>query len=108
MIEGSPRAFITLQWEDAGSRTLIERAAAIANYFGGKVDEEPMQLDGQEALRIHAPAAQSGVKPIDVVVTSRDGKFFLVIGAALPGQSCEKQLDFICRTWKWIPRDSSP
>ena len=108
MVDGKPRAFITLQCEDAGSRTLAERAEAVARSIGGRVDEQPMALDGQAALRVHATAAQSGFKPVEVVITSRDDKVFMVIGAVLPGQSCDKQVDYICRTWKWIPRDPNP
>jgi hypothetical protein len=43
-----------------------------------------------------------------VIITSRDGNFFTIFGAVAKGRSCHEQVDFICKSWKWLPKDAKP
>jgi len=106
--ENDLRAFITLQWEAVGSRSLDQRAQAVATSLNGKIDDQPVSLDGQPARRIVALPAETGVKPVEVIITSHDDNFFLIIGAVTRGRSCHDQIDFICKSWRWLPKDSKP
>ena len=102
--EGDIRAMVDIQWETAVSRTLAERAQAAAQSLGGRVEEEQLLLDGEPALRIRAPAANSGLKPVEVIVTQHNGLFVMIIGAVTPGRTCHEQVEAICKSWKWIKK----
>ena len=73
-----------------------------------RFDDQPISLDGQPAGRIVALPAETGVKSVEVIITSHDGNFFLIIGAVTRGRSCHDQIDFICKSWRWLPKDSKP
>jgi hypothetical protein len=86
--------------------TTADAARGLSKDWGGQVVDEHVTIDGETAWRIEAHPPQSDLQPVEGLVISHAGHLFLIMGGITPGSSCHDQLEFVRRSWKWIPIDS--
>lgn len=77
-------------------------AEGLAKQWGGAVLKEPAKLDGVAGYRVHAEARGPGLKPVEGVVVHREGRAYLIMAGAVPGQSVAEELDQVLRGWRWV------
>jgi hypothetical protein len=80
---------------------LEESAAGLARDWQGTVLDEKTSLDGSEALRIRVAKPAQGLRPVEGVLTIKDGRMYMILGGTLPGQSVVDQVEEVRKSWKW-------
>ncbi len=83
------------------TKTARETAEAFAKTWQGKLAEEPLKLNGEEAFRVLATADPDKVQPVDSIVIFHGGRAFLLMGGAKKKDAPSEALNEIVRTWKW-------
>jgi hypothetical protein len=83
-------------------RDALATAQGLAKQWGGTVVNEPTTLDGAPGYRVHAENRGPGLKPVEGIVVHREGRTYLLMGGAVPGQSVAEELEHVRRGWKWV------
>ncbi len=76
-------------------------ADGFAADWRGRVEDASLTLDGEMAFRVTIPPDNKTVRPIDAVVTMKDGRLFMVIGGARETGDVNAAIDEIVASWKW-------
>jgi hypothetical protein len=90
---------------DTGKPTdasLASTAEKPARAWGGEVLEEKTTLDGVEALRVRVRKPGKGLRPVEGVVAMRNGRLYMLMGGAVPGESVVDPVEEVRKGWKWI------
>jgi hypothetical protein len=77
-------------------------AEGLAKQWGGAVVNEPTSLDGVPGYRVRVEKHGPGLKPVEGIVVHREGRTYLLMGGAVPGQSIAEELEQVRRGWKWV------
>lgn len=83
------------------TKTVRETAEAFAETWQGKLAQEPLKLDGADAVRVLATEDPDKLQPVDSVIVFHGGRAFLLLGGAKKKELPKEALDEIVRTWKW-------
>lgn len=81
-------------------------AQNLAKGWGGQVLEQSESLDGEKAWRVRAEPTQQGLRPVEAVVTIRDGYVYSIQGGVVPGKTCRAEVDAVRASWKWSAFES--
>lgn len=86
-------------------KPVIPTARASADGFAanwrGRVEDASLSVDGEVAFRVTIPPDKKMVRPIDAVVTMRDGRLFMIMGGARETGDVNAAIDDIVASWKW-------
>jgi hypothetical protein len=78
-------------------------AESLARDWGGRAAAEPAALDGVEGYRVRVEERKKpGMRPVEAIVVHRDGKAYMLMGGAIPGQSIAAELEEVRKGWKWV------
>jgi len=81
--------------------TAKKLAEAFAKKFNGSVGEVAIEIDGEKGWRVTIPTDKKSIRPVDCIVAFKDGRSFLLIGAAKEAGDLPKALDELVAGWKW-------
>jgi hypothetical protein len=77
-------------------------AKKFADDLGGAAKQEAIVVDGEKGIRVtFTKAAPTLAQPTDVVVMMREGRLFLIMGAAKSHGVIAEPLETIIRSWQW-------
>lgn len=96
------KAMIIVDIGKPAEPSLQATAEGMARDWGGKILDEKTSLDGVEALRIRVDTPGPGLRPIEGVLTMKDGKLYMLMGGAIPGRSILEQVEEVRKGWKWV------
>ena len=81
--------------------TTEANAISFAKQWGGKVQDASLALDGEPALRVVISPDGKSLRPIDCVLTVRNGRLFMIIAGAMRNDEISSALDELINSWKW-------
>ncbi len=77
-------------------------AQELAKNWGGALLEKPIALDGAPGYLVVAENRGPGLKPVVGIVVHREGRAYLIMGGAVPGDSVAEEVEEVRRGWKWV------
>jgi hypothetical protein len=77
-------------------------AQGLARQWGGTLLEKPISLDGAPGYLVVAENRGPGLKPAVGIVVHREGRAYLIMGGAVPGDSVAEEVEEVRRGWKWV------
>jgi acyl carrier protein len=81
--------------------TTEANAISFAKQWGGTVQDASLSVGGEPALRVVIPPDGKSLRPIDCVLTVRNGRLFMIIAGATQNDGISSALDEIIGSWKW-------
>ena len=96
-----PKAMIMVESGRPSIPDMQGTAKALAKQWGATVANKKTVLDGAPSLRVHGKAPGPGVRPVEAIVTIRDGRLYLIMGGVAPGETCADAVEHVRKTWKW-------
>ena len=97
----NPRRMILIDFGRPTDRDARIAAEGLAKQWGGTVKEQ-VTLDGVPGYLVVAENRGPGLKPVVGIVVHREGRAYLLMGGAVPGQSVANDLEEVRRGWKWV------
>jgi hypothetical protein len=77
-------------------------ALDLAKQWRGTLLEKPISLDGAPGYLVVAENRGPGLKPVVGIVVHREGRAYLIMGGAMPGDSVAEEVEEVRRGWKWV------
>lgn len=97
----APRRMILIDFGRPTERDARASAEGLAKQWGGAVKEQ-VALDGVPGYLVAAENRGPGLKPVVGIVVHREGRAYLLMAGAVPGQSVANDLEEVRRGWKWV------
>ena len=72
-----------------------------AKEWKGRVEAQPLKLDGEPAHRITIPPDGKTLRPVECVVAYHGGRSVLVIGGTKEMAGLHEEIEELVATWKW-------
>ena len=76
-------------------------ADSLARDFGGSVQPETADLDGQRDVQVLASSPKPGLSSKKAIVVIRRGKLYLLMAGAVAGTEISDAFEQIRKSWKW-------
>jgi len=76
-------------------------AIAFAKTWKGRVLDDKISVDGEEAYRVRVAPTNKDIRPVDCVVVVKGRRVFMLIGGAKEIGGIERSIDEIVTSWKW-------
>ncbi len=77
-------------------------AQELAKQWRGTLLEKPITLDGAPGYLVVAENRGPGLTPAVGIVVHREGRAYLIMGGAVPGDSVAQEVEEVRRGWKWV------
>ena len=95
------KAMIKVDVGTPASRDPKVMAASLAQDFGGKVQPEPADLDGERGIQVLASSPNPGLSSKKALVAIRRGKVYLLMAGAVAGTDISDAFEQVRKSWKW-------
>ena len=101
-----PRAFLSIDVEEAGGRSVKRFADELARKVNGIASAKPpVAVGGSPAVRVHAAAPAPGVtgpQPAEAIVVEHGGWVYSLALARVPGEGGQPELEALAKGLRWI------
>jgi len=101
-----PRAFLSVDVEEAAGRTVRAFADELAKRVNGMTSvTPPLSVGGEPTVRVHAPTAATatGPQPTDAIVVEHAGWAYTLALFRVPSEAGQADLETLARGVKWVP-----
>ncbi len=94
------KAMIKIDVGPPGSPNPKDIAETLAHDCGGKVQPEPVNLDGVRAVQVLVSSPTPG-RPSEAIVVIRGGKVYVMTAGAVAGTDFSDGFEHVRKSWKW-------